>query len=74
VRFYLTRNRSQKRAGGVAHGVGPEFKPQYCKKKKGRKVAKSCRISYKATQKGKIIMKELSKLGLREAKKRRCKV
>jgi hypothetical protein len=22
-----------KRAGGVAQGVGPEFKPQYCKKK-----------------------------------------
>jgi hypothetical protein len=21
-----------KRAGGVAQGVGPEFKPQYCKK------------------------------------------
>jgi hypothetical protein len=25
---------SQKRAGGVAQGVGPEFKPQYRKKKK----------------------------------------
>jgi hypothetical protein len=25
---------SQKRAGGVAGGIGPEFKPQYCKKKK----------------------------------------
>jgi hypothetical protein len=23
-----------KRVGGVAQGVGPEFKPQYCKKKK----------------------------------------
>jgi hypothetical protein len=23
-----------KRAGGVAQGVGPEFKPQYCKKQK----------------------------------------
>jgi hypothetical protein len=23
-----------KRAGGVAQGVGPEFKPQYCKKRK----------------------------------------
>jgi hypothetical protein len=23
---------SQKRAGGVAQGVGPEFKPQYLKK------------------------------------------
>jgi hypothetical protein len=26
----------QKRAGGVAQGVGPEFKLQYCKKKKKR--------------------------------------
>jgi hypothetical protein len=25
---------TKKRAGGVAQGVGPEFKPQYCKKKK----------------------------------------
>jgi hypothetical protein len=24
----------RKRAGGVAQGVGPEFKPQYCQKKK----------------------------------------
>jgi hypothetical protein len=28
------KNLSQKRAGGVAEGVGPEFKPQYQKKKK----------------------------------------
>jgi hypothetical protein len=29
------KNPSQKRAGGVAQGVvGPEFKPQYCKKKR----------------------------------------
>jgi hypothetical protein len=28
---------SQKRAGGVAQGVGPEFKPQYCLKKRKRK-------------------------------------
>jgi hypothetical protein len=25
---------SQERAGGVAQGVGPEFKPQYCERKK----------------------------------------
>jgi hypothetical protein len=25
---------SQKRAGGMVQGVGPQFKPQYCKKKK----------------------------------------
>jgi hypothetical protein len=28
------KNPSQKRTDGVAQGVGPEFKPQYCKKKK----------------------------------------
>jgi hypothetical protein len=28
------KNSSQKRAGGVAKGIGPEFKPQYHKKKK----------------------------------------
>jgi hypothetical protein len=28
------KNPSQKRAGRVAQGVGPEFKPQYQKKKK----------------------------------------
>jgi hypothetical protein len=28
------KNPSQKRAGGVAQGEGPEFKPQYRKKKK----------------------------------------
>jgi hypothetical protein len=27
------KNPSQKRAGGVAQGIGPEFKPQYQKKK-----------------------------------------
>jgi hypothetical protein len=30
------KNPSQKWAGGVAQGEGPEFKPQYCKKKKKR--------------------------------------
>jgi hypothetical protein len=25
-------------AGGVAEGVGPEFKPQYCKKKKKKRL------------------------------------
>jgi hypothetical protein len=29
---YLEKNASQKRAGGVAQGVDPEFKHQYCKK------------------------------------------
>jgi hypothetical protein len=34
VRPYLEKNPSQKWAGGVAQGVGPEFKRRYCKKKK----------------------------------------
>jgi hypothetical protein len=29
-----THHRHKKRAAGVAYGVGPEFKPQNCKKKK----------------------------------------
>jgi hypothetical protein len=35
-----TTNKSQKRAGGVAQGMGPEFKPQYCQKKKKKKERK----------------------------------
>jgi hypothetical protein len=34
VRPYLKKKHSQKRAGGVAQVVGPEFKPQDLKKKK----------------------------------------
>jgi hypothetical protein len=34
VRPYLKKKKSQKRAGGVAQGVGPELKSQYRKKKK----------------------------------------
>jgi hypothetical protein len=36
VRPYLEKTHHKYRAGGVAQGVGLEFKPQYClKKKKG---------------------------------------
>jgi hypothetical protein len=31
---------THKRAGGVAQGVGSEFKSQYCKKKKRKKKTK----------------------------------
>jgi hypothetical protein len=35
MRPYLEKtHHKNKRASGVAQGVGPEFKPQYCKKKK----------------------------------------
>jgi hypothetical protein len=29
---HISKNLSQKRAGEVVQGIGPEFKPQYCKK------------------------------------------
>jgi hypothetical protein len=32
---------TKKRAGGVAQGVGPEFKPQYCKTKQNKQIGKS---------------------------------
>jgi hypothetical protein len=33
----IKKNHTKKRTGGVAQGVGPEFKSQYCKRKKKRK-------------------------------------
>jgi hypothetical protein len=33
----LSPKRGKEEASGVAQGVGPEFKPQYCKKKKKKK-------------------------------------
>jgi hypothetical protein len=33
-RPYLDKTRHKNRAGGLAQGEGPEFKPQYHKKKK----------------------------------------
>jgi hypothetical protein len=38
----ILKNTSPERAGGVAQGVGPEFKYQYCKKKK-----KSVSVQYR---------------------------
>jgi hypothetical protein len=37
VRDLILKNPSQKRAGGVAQGLGPEFKRQYCKNEKKKK-------------------------------------
>jgi hypothetical protein len=34
MRPYLRKKTPQKRADGMARGVGPEFKPQYGQKKK----------------------------------------
>jgi hypothetical protein len=36
MRSYLKKTHHKKRAGGMAQGVGPEFKPQY-HKKEGKK-------------------------------------
>jgi hypothetical protein len=44
----ILKNLSQKRAGGVAQGVGSECKSQYCKKKKkkkGQEESFSCKFS-----------------------------
>jgi hypothetical protein len=38
VRPDVKKNPSPKWAGAMAQGVGPEFKPQYHKKKKKRKI------------------------------------
>jgi hypothetical protein len=35
------KNLSQKRAGGVAEGAGPEFKPQYHKEKNKKEMSNS---------------------------------
>jgi mRNA-degrading endonuclease RelE of RelBE toxin-antitoxin system len=37
ARFYLEKTLHKNRAGGVAQSEGPEFKPQYHKKKKKKK-------------------------------------
>jgi hypothetical protein len=52
LRDPISKIPNTKRAGGVAQGVGPEFKPQYRKKKKEKKelllgmVAHTCNPSY----------------------------
>jgi hypothetical protein len=40
MRPSLKKTPSQERAGGVAQGLGPEFKPQYHQKKKKKKRGK----------------------------------
>jgi hypothetical protein len=38
----ISKNPSQKRIGGVAENVGPEFKPYYCQKKKKKSALFAC--------------------------------
>jgi hypothetical protein len=40
MRPYLEKNLTQKRSGGVAQDIGPEFKPQFHKKEK-KKILKT---------------------------------
>jgi hypothetical protein len=39
---YLEKSHHKKRAGRVAQGIGPEFKPQYCKKEKEKEKKTQC--------------------------------
>jgi hypothetical protein len=51
-----------KRAGRVAQGVGPEFKPQYCKKKKKKLYVAVYSDSYQKSQLlGRIMVQGVSK-------------
>jgi hypothetical protein len=45
ARPFLEKIHHKKRAGGVAQGVGPEFKPQYHKKKKKQPTSTHSNIS-----------------------------
>jgi hypothetical protein len=44
---YLEKNHHKKRTGGVAQGVEPDFKPQYCKKKQKLMLLILCYMNYK---------------------------
>jgi hypothetical protein len=44
LRDSLLKNPSQKRAGRLAQGVDPEFKPQYRKKRKKEKSMLAARV------------------------------
>jgi hypothetical protein len=42
ARPYFEKTLHKERAGGVAQGVGPEFKPQYCQKKNSIRLLPLC--------------------------------
>jgi hypothetical protein len=44
------KKKEKKRAGGVAEGVGPEFKPQYCKKIKEKKKFSAGQVGLSSSQ------------------------
>jgi hypothetical protein len=52
----ISKTPSQKRAGGVAQGIGPEFKPQYHKKEKKR-----MSLSFQKSLKFKDVVMKFSK-------------
>jgi hypothetical protein len=43
----ILKKPSQKRGGGVAQGIGPELKPQYCKKRKKKKTLEKKSIHFR---------------------------
>jgi hypothetical protein len=56
ARLYLKKqNPSQKRAGGVAQGVGPEFKPQYQKKKKKKNPLMDVRLEGESSRRNRAL-------------------
>jgi hypothetical protein len=53
-----------KKTGGVAQGVGPEFKSQYCKQKKSNKKHKDFQMTTVSTCISLVIKKLKSKPGI----------
>jgi hypothetical protein len=51
---------SQKRAGGMAQGVGPEFKPQYRKKKKEKVTLSEYMLAFGCNHLNNILINILS--------------
>jgi hypothetical protein len=65
------KNPTQKKAGGVAQGVGPEFKSQYHKRKKKNYVKippHSCENGYYQEHKQQQMLARIGEKGLRECK------
>jgi hypothetical protein len=44
--YLKKKNKSQKSAGVVAQGDGPDFKPQYSKKKKKKGISVFCKLIF----------------------------
>jgi glutamine amidotransferase-like uncharacterized protein len=58
VRPYLEKTHHQKRAGGVARGVSPEFKPQYCQEEKKKLETVQVEIVGQSSKRGELSKRE----------------